>query len=81
MESTYSIKALQAGTAAVVRRAEQGNVLTITRHEKPVAVIMSHERAAAIAETLEILGDPEAMEAIRADRAGKGRFYTLRDLP
>jgi hypothetical protein len=42
---------------------------------------MSHERAAAIAETLEILGDPEAMEAIRADRAGKGRFYTLRDLP
>ena len=81
MESTYSIKALQAGTAAAVRRAEHGSVLTVTRHERPVAVIMSHERAAAIAETLEILGDPEAMEAIRADRAGKGRLYTLGDLP
>lgn len=56
-------------------------MLTITRHEKPVAVIRSHERAAAIAETLEILGDPQAMEAIRADRAGDGRLYTLDDLP
>jgi antitoxin YefM len=81
MESTYSIKALQAGAASVVRRAEHGSVLTITRHEKPVAVIMSHERAAAIAETLKILGDPQAMEAIRADRAGDGRLYTLDDLP
>lgn len=81
MESTYSIKTLQAGTAAAVRRAEQGRVLTITRHDRPVAVMMSHDRAAAIAETLEILGDPEAVEAIRADRAGKGRLYTLSDLP
>jgi len=29
---------------------------------------------------LELLGDAEAMEAIRADRAGKGRLYTLSDL-
>jgi antitoxin YefM len=81
MEGSYSIKALQTATAAAVRRAEEGTILTITRHEKPVAVMMSHARAAAIAETLEIMGDPAAMEAIRADRANEGRLYSLRDLP
>jgi len=80
MQNTYSVRALQRGTAAAVKRAEKGDTVTITRHDQPVAVIMGHERAAAIAETLEILGDPAALAAIQADRAGKGRLYTLDDL-
>ncbi len=78
MKCTYSIKGLKAETAAAVRRAEKGKVLTITRHEKPVAVMISHKRVAAIAETLKILGDPEAMEIYH--RGAEKYRNTLREL-
>lgn len=43
---------------------ETGNQYTITRHGKPVAVILSFEEHEALVETLNILSDDEAMAAI-----------------
>ncbi|RRJ97346.1 type II toxin-antitoxin system prevent-host-death family antitoxin [Opitutaceae bacterium TAV4] len=80
MGNTYTIKSLQRETAAAVDFAAEGNLVTITRHEEPVAVLVSHERLSAILETMEILADPEAMNAINADRKGVGKTWRLGDL-
>ena len=42
-----------------------------------MAFIVSAERMAGIAETFEIMADPEAMEAIRQARRGKGKYFPL----
>jgi antitoxin YefM len=43
---------------------ESGNVYTITRHGRPVAVVLSHDEYESLVETMNILADPAAMEAI-----------------
>lgn len=75
MKSAYTIKEAQKNLSAVVRQAERGRLTTLTRHRKPVAHVISAERLAAIAETMEILADPKAMKAIRAAESGKGKTY------
>jgi antitoxin YefM len=44
--------------------ATTGNQYTITRHGRPVAVIVSAEEYDSLIETLNILSDPDAMAAI-----------------
>ena len=51
--------------------------VSITRHDETVAFILSRERMEAIAETLEILANPEAMKAIRSHQSGKMPFQPL----
>ena len=80
VKNTYTIKELQRKTAAAVREAEGGGWVSITRHDKNVAVLLGQERARAIVETLEILGDPAAMRAIAADRDASGEVTSLADL-
>lgn len=50
--------------------------ITITRHGHPAAVLLSADDLAAIEETLDILGTPGALDAIREGRtdAAAGRF-------
>lgn len=50
--------------------------VTITRHGQPTAVLISADDLASIEETLEILGTPGALEAIREGEAdaAAGRF-------
>ncbi len=71
----YTIKEAQKNLSAVVRQAEKGGLATLTRHGRPTVHIISAERLAAIAETMEILADPAAMKAIRAAESGKTKTY------
>ena len=50
--------------------------ISITVHGRPAAVLISADDLASLEETLEILGTPGALEAIRAgqDDAAAGRF-------
>ncbi|MBA2585238.1 MAG: type II toxin-antitoxin system Phd/YefM family antitoxin [Chthoniobacterales bacterium] len=57
MSSTYSVTEAQSGFPALLKEAED-NLVLVTRRAKPVAYIVSAERMAAIAETLEIMADP-----------------------
>jgi prevent-host-death family protein len=81
MKSTVSISEGQSTFPALVKAAESGKVVTVTRHEEPVACVMGYERMSAIAETLEIMGNPAAMRAIREHKAGKTKFGKLEDIP
>ena len=75
------MKEAQQGIAAVVRTVERGSLATITRHQKPVAYVLSPQRLNELLETMEILADPQAMKAIRDAEEGRGKVYSAKDLP
>jgi prevent-host-death family protein len=79
MQNTYSVTEAQAGLPSLLKKAHE-ELIIITRREKPVAYLVSAERMAAIAETLEIMADVEAMKAVRNARRGKGRYFSLATL-
>jgi prevent-host-death family protein len=81
VKSTYTVKEAQRDIAGMVRTAESGRLATITRHEKPVAYVISPERLKELVETMEVLADPDAMKAIREAEAGRTKFIDLKDLP
>lgn len=74
MNSTVTISQLQAQAPRCVRRVEREGALNIARHGRTVAILLSRERMEAIIETLEIMGNPKAMKAIRAYEAGKAKM-------
>jgi antitoxin YefM len=81
VKRVYTVAQAQRQFAAVVRAAERGALATITRHDRPVAYVIGAERLAAIAETMELLGNAEAVRAIRAARTGRGRARDAAELP
>jgi len=74
MPSTYSVAEAQAQLPALLRKVEN-DLIVITRRDKTVAYLVSAQRMEAIVETLEVMGDPKAMKAVRQARAGKGKYY------
>jgi prevent-host-death family protein len=74
MKSTVTISELQAQAPKCVRRAEQEGALTIARHGRAVAFLVSRDRMEAIIESLEIMGNPKAMKAIRDYEAGRTKM-------
>jgi len=79
MAITYSVTEAQAGLPSILRQAEDQPVI-ITRRDKTVGYILSPERFEAMLETMEIMANPEAMDAIRNYKAGKTKFLTLDSL-
>ena len=65
----------------MVKAAEKGSVITVTRHDLPVACVIGHERMSAIAETLEIMGNAAAMAAIAEHKAGRTSFGRIDEIP
>jgi prevent-host-death family protein len=76
MATTYSITEAQANFPAVVREAAEQPIV-ITRRDKVVGYLLSPERFEAILETMEVLANSEAMQAIRDAEAGKTKYYPL----
>jgi len=81
MKSTVSISEGQNSFPALIKAAEKGRVVTVTRHDEPVACVMSYERMSAVAETLEMMGNFAAMRAIAEHKTGKTKFGRLDDIP
>jgi prevent-host-death family protein len=81
VKSTVSISEGQNSFPALVKAAEKGKVVTVTRHDEPVACVISHERMSAIAETLEVMGNAATMHAIAEHKAGRTKFGHLKDIP
>ena len=79
MKTTYSITSAQAKLPTLVRECAKG-LITITKRDEAVAYVVSRERMESIIETLEIMGNPKAMEILRKDRAGKLKYYPLESL-
>jgi prevent-host-death family protein len=81
VENTYTIKEAQSHFPSLVKEAEAGDSMVITRHGKTVAYMISAERMEALAETLQILSDEKAMKAIREAQGGRTKFHSVDSLP
>jgi prevent-host-death family protein len=81
MKSTVSISEGKNNFPALIRAAESGRVVTVTRHAAPVACVMGYERMAAVAETLELMANPELVKAINDHKAARTVFGKLDDIP
>jgi prevent-host-death family protein len=82
MKNTYSIALGQREFPRMVRRAEQGGLAVVTRHEKPVAYVISAERLEGLLETVELLADPGFVAAHRAEkRRGRRKMFRIDDIP
>jgi len=80
MKNTYSIKDLQRETASAIDAAEGGMLVTVTRHDRPVAHVISAARLGGILETMELLADADFTRQFRLLRAGKLKFHPASSL-
>ena len=76
MAITYSVTEAQAGLPSILREAEEQPVI-ITRRDKAVGYLLSPERFEAMLETMEIMSNPLAMEAIRDHKSVKTKVMPL----
>ena len=76
MAITYSVTEAQAGLPSILREAEEQPVI-ITRRDKAVGYLLSPERFEAMLETMEIMSNPLAMQAIRDHKSRKMKFMPL----
>lgn len=76
-KTTYSVTQAQSQLPRLIREAERGRPIGISRREETVAYIVSKERLEAIVETMELLATPAARRAIEDHRAGRTRFVPL----
>lgn len=79
MKTTYSITEAQGQLPRIVREAQLHSI-RISKHQETVAYLISSERMKSIAETLEILGNPDAIAELKKLRAGKTKFKDLDEL-
>jgi PHD/YefM family antitoxin component YafN of YafNO toxin-antitoxin module len=79
VKTTYSITSAQANLPRVVRESENA-LIKITKRDETVAYVVSKERMESILETLEIMGNPKAMKALKDARDGKTKYYPLESL-
>lgn len=75
VKSTYSISAAQAQFPAVVRAAQTGRLVGVTKHSETVAFVVSRERMESLVETLELLANPKFVRAWRAEKSGQGKSF------
>ena len=77
MDSTYSVTQAQTNLPRLIKEAADEGSIAITRHDETVAYLVSSGRMDAIMETLDLLGNPVAMKALRDYEQGKTKFLPL----
>ena len=78
MAKIVGVKEAHQRFARLVREAEQGDQVVITRDGNPAAVLLGAQDYTALMATLEEMADPGALRALRAAEADTkaGRIYT-----
>ena len=77
--STESLRQVRDHLSEVVDRVEREHErVTLTRNGRPAAVLISPDDLAQLEETLDVLGDPEALAEIREADAAYARGDVVR---
>ncbi len=74
MKTTLDIAEAQARLPKLVRFKQ---TISLCENNQTLAFLVPRERMEALLETMEILANPDAMRAIRRDRAGKTKYLPL----
>jgi PHD/YefM family antitoxin component YafN of YafNO toxin-antitoxin module len=78
--STITVAELQSQTPEIMRQTQRRGMLAVTREGQVTAFLVSRDRLMAMIETMELLANPEAMNAVHEFESGKGKFYTVDEL-
>jgi len=77
----YSISKGQSEFPALVRAAQRRGVATITKHDEPVAYVVSREKWESVLETMELLANEDFQRQLKRMRAGKVKYYPMEEFP
>ena len=82
MAKIVGIKEAHQRFARLVRDAEKGDQVVITRDGSPAAVLLGAQDYTALMATVEEMADPGALRALRAAQADAktGRVYTYAEV-
>lgn len=75
-DSTYTVSQAQARLPRLIKQ----DSFAISVHGKVKGFYLSKERVEAMIETMELLGNPEFMAALKDHKSGKGKTYTIAEL-
>ena len=73
MKTTVTTTEAQANLPRLLKQLPKRSAVTITNHGRIAGFLISKDRMEAIIETMEILANPEAMNAIRDFETGQSR--------
>ena len=74
MKTTFDLAEAQARLPRLVRSKQ---TVSLRKNDETVAFLVPRDRMEALLETMELLANPEAMQAIRRDQAGKSKYLPL----
>jgi PHD/YefM family antitoxin component YafN of YafNO toxin-antitoxin module len=77
MIETLEIAKAKRDLPRLVRGLKKSGSLAISNRGRTVAYLISRDRVEAMLETMEIMGNPPAMKAIRDYEAGKTKFHPV----
>ena len=82
MATTVGVKEAQQRLARLIRAAEEGQQVVITRDGTPAAVLLGAREYSSLMATLEEMADPGALRALRdaAADARVGRIYSYENV-
>jgi antitoxin YefM len=82
MARTVGVKEAHQQLTKLIRGAEEGDQVVITRDGTPVAILIGVDEYNSIMATLEEMADPEALRALREAQADvkAGRVYTYEEV-
>lgn len=72
-DSTVTVSQAQAQLPKLLKK----DSFTISRHGKIVGVYLSRDRIEAMIETMELLGDPAFMKALKEYKSGRMQFVDI----
>ena len=75
-DSTYTVSQAQARLPRLIKE----DSFAISVHGKVKGFYLSKERLEAMIETMELLGNPDFVAALKEHKSGKGRTYTVEEL-
>lgn len=77
MKTTVTAAQAKTQFSRLLRQVEAGETIAISKRDETVAFLIPRARLEALVETMEVLGNPAAMRAIRQYQAGKLSFHPL----
>ena len=77
MKTTVTAADAKTHFSRLLRDVEAGETIAISKRDETVAFLIPRARLEALIETMEILGNPAALKAIRQHEAGKLSFHPL----
>lgn len=76
MRNTYSVAVAQANLPSILRKADD-EIAVVERRGEVCGFIVGKKRMEAIAETLELLANPDFADTLKKLHAGKLKFHPI----